>query len=49
VWDAITADRPYRKGFPRTEAIDFMKKNCGALFDSSIVEVFLKIINEEKI
>jgi HAMP domain-containing protein len=48
VWDAITADRPYRKGFPRMEAIDFMKKNCGALFDSTIVEVFLEIINEEK-
>lgn len=48
VWDAITADRPYRKGFSRTDAVDFMKKNCGTLFDSSIVEVFLEIINEEK-
>jgi HD-GYP domain-containing protein (c-di-GMP phosphodiesterase class II) len=49
VWDAITADRPYRKGFPRADAIDFMKKNCGTLFDSAIVEVFLKIIKEEEI
>ncbi|MGD0279115.1 MAG: HD domain-containing phosphohydrolase [Smithella sp.] len=49
VWDAITADRPYRKGFPRMEAIEFMKKNCGVLFDSSIVEVFLEIISEEKL
>ncbi len=49
VWDAITADRPYRKGFPREDALDFMRKNCGILFDSSIVEVFLEMINEEKI
>ncbi|PKN53485.1 MAG: hypothetical protein CVU55_02360 [Deltaproteobacteria bacterium HGW-Deltaproteobacteria-13] len=48
VWDAITADRPYRKGFQRMEAIDFMKKNCGVLFDASITEIFLEIINEEK-
>lgn len=48
VWDAISADRPYRKGLRRNEAIAFMKDKCGALFDGDIVRVFLEIIHEEK-
>lgn len=49
VWDAITADRPYRKGFLKIDAINFMQNNCGTLFDEAIVKVFLEIIKEEKL
>jgi len=47
VWDAISADRPYRKGLQRNDAMDFMKNNCGIIFDPSIVNVFMDIIREE--
>lgn len=47
VWDAISADRPYRKGLQRNDAMEFMKNNCGILFDTSIVNVFMDIIREE--
>ncbi len=47
VWDAISADRPYRKGLQKDDAIGFMKSNCGILFDPSIINVFMDIIREE--
>ncbi|MBP7734797.1 MAG: HD domain-containing protein [Spirochaetes bacterium] len=47
VWDAISADRPYRKGLQRDDATGFMKSNGGILFDPSIVNVFMDIIREE--
>jgi HD-GYP domain-containing protein (c-di-GMP phosphodiesterase class II) len=46
VWDAITADRPYRRGFQRQDALDFMNSNCGVLFDASIVGVFMDVLRE---
>ncbi len=47
VYDAITADRPYRKGFSGDEAIAFMKEQSGVLFDPSIVNALLEIIRDE--
>ncbi len=49
VFDAITADRPYRNGLMGNEALDFMKRQKGALLDSNIVRVFLEIIQEEEL
>lgn len=48
VWDAISADRPYRKGLGYQEAVDFMRRNSRALFDESIVEVFVSILREKQ-
>lgn len=44
VWDALSSDRPYRKKMPRTEVITYLKENAGHLFDLSLVEVFLSVI-----
>ncbi|MBN8219178.1 MAG: HD domain-containing protein [Spirochaetes bacterium] len=41
VWDAISADRPYRAGMPSQKALAFMAENAGAMFDPKILGVFL--------
>jgi putative nucleotidyltransferase with HDIG domain len=41
--DAITSDRPYRKGRSFTEAREEIKRCAGRQFDPAIVEVFLRI------
>ncbi|MBI5875178.1 MAG: PAS domain S-box protein [Deltaproteobacteria bacterium] len=42
--DAITSDRPYRKGKPMDAIIAELKKCSGAQFDSKVVEAFLKTL-----
>lgn len=46
VYDAITDDRPYRKGLNRSEAEEFFKKNRTTMFDAMLVDVFLEIIRD---
>ena len=46
VYDAITADRPYRKGMSRDDAIVFMRENSGTMFDPDIAALFIKMIEE---
>jgi HD-GYP domain-containing protein (c-di-GMP phosphodiesterase class II)/HAMP domain-containing protein len=48
VWDAISADRPYRKGLQRQDAMGFMNQNSGLLFDPSLVNMFMDIVREEQ-
>ena len=47
VWDALSSDRPYRKGMPPREVIDYLQKESGRLFDPDIVKKFLPLITEE--
>ncbi len=42
-YDAMTSDRPYRKGLPPNVAIDELIKFKGIQFDPMIVEAFLEI------
>lgn len=43
-WDALTSDRPYRKGWKREEVIAYLKDNAGKIYDPDIVNVFLTLI-----
>jgi PAS domain S-box-containing protein/putative nucleotidyltransferase with HDIG domain len=47
VWDALSSDRPYRKGMPPREVIDYLQKESGRLFDPGIVKKFMPLITEE--
>ena len=46
VWDAITTDRPYRKGWPRKKALKYIREQSGKYFDPHLVETFLQVIEE---
>ena len=42
VYDAITDERPYRKGMRPEEARDFMERGSGSLFEPRLVRLFLE-------
>jgi len=44
VWDALTSDRPYRKGWPEAKAIEYIRSLAGRHFDPEVVEVFLHVL-----
>ena len=46
-YDAMTNDRPYRKGMDPAAAIDIIRENAGTQFDPLIAEIFADIISKE--
>ena len=46
VWDAITTDRPYRKGWSREKALSYIREQSGTYFDPQLVEMFLEEIDK---
>ncbi|MCW8916860.1 MAG: response regulator [Magnetovibrio sp.] len=46
VFDALTSERPYKKGWPVDEAVDFIKSQSGQHFDPKVVEKFLERIED---
>jgi len=47
VYQALTSDRPYRKAFSKEEAIKIIQEGAGTQFDPAIVNVFLKVLQNE--
>jgi response regulator RpfG family c-di-GMP phosphodiesterase len=45
-FDAMTSDRPYRKGMPVERAIAILKENSGTQFDPKIVDIFCAAADE---
>lgn len=45
-YDAMTSDRPYRKGLSHDDAVQEILKNKGIQFDDRLVEVFMKSEND---
>ncbi|ERI91492.1 HD domain protein [Clostridiales bacterium oral taxon 876 str. F0540] len=48
-YDAMTSDRPYRKGMDPKAAINEMKSLIGKHYDEKIVRTFEQILKEEKV
>ena len=42
-FDAMTTDRPYRRGFSKAEAIEEVKRVSGKQFDPEVVNAFLRL------
>ena len=47
VYQALTSDRPYRKGFEKSRALAIIKEECGRQFDPAVVSAFFKIMEQE--
>lgn len=47
-YDAMTTDRPYRKGMSKEEAIEEMKRFRGRHFDGKIIDTFIEMLSTEK-
>jgi len=47
-YEALTADRPYRKGFQPEDAAKFIQDNSGTKFDPAVVDVFLSFLAKKK-
>lgn len=43
-FDAMTSDRPYRKGMPPWEAMEEIVKNAGKQFDPEVVNAFKQVV-----
>ena len=44
-FDAMTTDRPYRKGLSLEQAVYELKKNSGTQFDPELVDIFINMAN----
>ena len=45
-FDAMTSDRPYRKGMPPWQALEEIVKNTGRQFDGEVVEAFKRVLEK---
>lgn len=45
-YDALLADRPYRRGFPKEKALGIIKEVAGTQLDPEIVPVFLDLVEK---
>jgi putative nucleotidyltransferase with HDIG domain len=41
--DAITSDRPYRKGIPKRQALEILKNRAGTQFDPMVIDVLRRL------
>ena len=46
VYDALTSDRPYRKGWSHEKALNYIQEQAGQNFDPKVVDVFLDMFRE---
>ena len=44
VFDALTSERPYKKAWPVSEAVKYIREMSGKQFDPELVEIFISIL-----
>lgn len=42
IYDALIADRPYKKGYTPWEAAEYLMGGCGFMFDKNVVDTFIR-------
>lgn len=45
VYDALTTDRSYRRGWPHEQAIEYLIEHAGKQFDPIVVDAFLRVLD----
>ena len=48
VWDAVTSDRPYRKGWSEEDALKYIEEQSEKYFDPGVVQEFFRLIHEDR-
>jgi putative nucleotidyltransferase with HDIG domain len=48
VFDALTTDRPYRKGYPLEKALGIMNEASGSQFNPMVLNAFFKLFEEHR-
>ena len=48
-FDAMTSDRPYRKGMPVADAVAELSKNKTTQFDPKLVDIFLNVVEQGRV
>jgi HD-GYP domain-containing protein (c-di-GMP phosphodiesterase class II) len=46
-YDALTSDRPYRKGLPIATTVAMLREKSGRQFDPEVIEVFSRLMAEK--
>jgi HD-GYP domain-containing protein (c-di-GMP phosphodiesterase class II) len=46
VYDALSSDRPYRKGMPLDKIIDLIVSEAGHRFDPLVVTALIEVLKE---
>ncbi|HEX4834797.1 MAG TPA: HD domain-containing phosphohydrolase [bacterium] len=49
VWDALRSDRPYRPAWTAHKAREYIRDQAGKHFDPMVVEIFLRLVDEEDV
>jgi putative nucleotidyltransferase with HDIG domain len=49
IFDALTSNRPYRTKVNAEGALEYLREQAGILLDPEIVEIFIRLINDEKL
>jgi len=47
-YDAMTSDRPYRKGMSSDQAVEILRDGAGTQWDTNLVDAFIDILDEIK-
>jgi diguanylate cyclase (GGDEF)-like protein len=47
VYQALISNRPYRKAFPKRQAVKIIEESSGTQFDPQIVKIFLAVLKKE--
>ena len=48
VWDALSTDRPYRKGWPKRKVLDYIRDLSSKAFDPNVVRVFIDLFEPDE-
>ena len=48
VWDALRSDRPYRKGWPELEVIEYIEHEAGSHFDPAVVKACVSLLRTDR-
>ena len=48
VYDALTSDRPYRKGWSRERALTYIREQSEEHFDPKVIDFFIELLNDER-